>query len=98
MTLHTLQSILARTTRTEAGCLEWQGASNQGGKVVRVHRLVFELASGEPITNGLHVLHSRDNPPCLNPEHLSLGTPLENARQREQRGRGSRAASAWRAA
>lgn len=53
---------------------------------MRAHRLSHIVFNG-PIVDGLWVLHSCDNPPCCNPKHLSLGTPLENARQAKERGR-----------
>jgi DNA-directed RNA polymerase specialized sigma24 family protein len=41
------------------------------------HRLSYELANG-PIPPGMCILHSCDNPPCVRPDHLSVGTKREN--------------------
>lgn len=49
------------------------------------HRLSWTMANG-PIPSGLWVLHSCDNKPCVNPEHLFLGTALDNAHDRDRKG------------
>lgn len=67
------------------GCWVWQGRLTKtgygvlwfAGRAFWVHRLAYELDKG-PITDGLFVLHSCDNPGCFNPAHLFLGTPKEN--------------------
>lgn len=54
----------------------------------RAHRVVYELKHGTSLTPDQFVCHSCDNPPCINPEHLWLGTHLENATDKAQKMRG----------
>lgn len=79
----------------ENGCIEYLGKTLQRSghvhigyqrKPVLVHRLVWSLANG-PIPDGLVVRHSCDNPPCINIDHLLLGTVADNNRDRDERGR-----------
>lgn len=55
-------------------------------RTMTAHRWAWTFAYG-PIPEGLCVLHHCDVPPCVNPNHLFLGTPLDNARDKVAKGR-----------
>lgn len=67
------------------GCWEWQAATRRGYGILSIgttsinaHRLSYIIDEGtEP---GDFVLHTCDNPPCVNPGHLYEGDPRDNAR------------------
>lgn len=89
----------------ETGCHVWVGAKQSGGygafvikthngkiiKKVIAHRYAWEIANG-PIHDWLCVLHKCDNPPCVNVDHLFLGTLGDNNKDRAAKGRSSRKA------
>lgn len=76
------------------GCIEWAGTRTakgygqvtRDGQRMYAHRAAWIDAHG-PIPDGLCVLHSCDNPPCVAVEHLHLGTYQDNAREMVERGR-----------
>lgn len=55
----------------------------------RSHRLVYTYEFGE-IPEGMVVRHKCDNPKCINPEHLEIGTPQDNVNDMVVRGRNAR--------
>ena len=88
-----LARILGAAKRGDNGCLEFSGyktrldygLTNFRNKTFAAHRLVWILTHG-PIKDGRHVLHSCDNPSCINIEHLRLGTHADNMADRKKRG------------
>jgi hypothetical protein len=76
------------------GCWVWKGTRNPkgygrisvSGRQDGTHRVAYRLAHGE-IPDGLVVRHRCDNPPCINPAHLEVGTPADNSRDMVERGR-----------
>jgi len=85
-------SFIAKVTKTDK-CWIWSaGIANDGygvfgsHKSFRAHRVSYELFVG-PIDDGLIVLHSCDNPACVNPSHLSLGTQSDNVHDMIRKGR-----------
>ncbi len=76
------------------GCWVFTGSRNSDGygsfnarpTTDRAHRAAWILTYGE-IPESMSVLHRCDNPPCCNPNHLFLGTHLDNVRDRHLKGR-----------
>lgn len=88
-----MERLYGRTIRTESGCLEFQGGRDkdgygwcQGHGERKAHRLSYVLTHG-PIPDGMMVRHKCDNPCCVNPDHLLLGTASDNMKDRSSRGR-----------
>jgi hypothetical protein len=74
-------------------CWIWKGKKEQGygkiyfkGKRRFAHRVAWELTNGS-IPEGLLVLHSCDEPACVNPAHLWLGTQADNMKDMREKGR-----------
>lgn len=81
-----------------SGCWLWSGTMTRAGgygelvcrgKKHRAHVLSYKLHNG-PVPTGLCVLHRCDVPRCVNPNHLFIGTNLDNVRDRDAKGRGVR--------
>ena len=78
-------------------CWVWRGNTNGrgygvitfGGRRIGTHRLSWIFAHG-PIPDGLCVMHKCDNRPCVNPNHIILGTLSENTKDMWRKGRQSK--------
>jgi hypothetical protein len=62
------------------------GEINRGNKVLLAHRVSYEKFVG-PIPDGMNLLHTCDNPPCIRPDHLVPGTQGDNMRDAKRKGR-----------
>jgi hypothetical protein len=87
MTSHPLYTI-----DPASGCWIWNGSTNDNGygtillnyNVLLAHRVWYVVHVG-PTEHDKWVLHRCDNPPCVNPDHLYLGTPLQNVLDKMER-------------
>ena len=82
-------------TSKSGGCWIWVGNIHPDfgygrlffeGKNLLAHRVSYELHHGT-IRGGMFVCHRCDNPPCVNPEHLFLGTQKDNMQDMSRKGR-----------
>lgn len=93
-----IEDILSQFVVTASGCHEWTASRVQWGygqihrrengrqRLLLAHRLQWEYLVG-PIPAGLIVMHKCDNPPCINIDHLRLGTYQENMDDMWSKGR-----------
>ncbi len=81
--------------RRSDGCWQWAGAIRPGGhgvaffrgKLEGAHRVAWILTHGA-IPAGMFICHNCDNPSCVNPSHLFIGTHADNMRDMRTKGRG----------
>lgn len=99
---HRVTSIFERLERYQVkadGCWGWTGTTDNRGYGVlsnrdkstsrspeKAHRVSFEKQFG-PISDGMNICHSCDNPPCTNPDHLFQGTQKDNMNDCSAKGR-----------
>lgn len=92
----TLARFEAKIQRSD-GCHEWLAAKDQDGygifqlnrRARRAHHIAYALAKGIS-PDGLYLLHSCDNPSCVNPDHLTQGDTRGNTADRHAKGRDAR--------
>ncbi|RPI85131.1 MAG: hypothetical protein EHM34_00045 [Nitrosopumilales archaeon] len=90
--------LLSRIDIKDNGCWEWKGAKHRQGygnigykrKVCLAHRISWKLFRGD-LRDDILVLHKCDNPPCINPDHLFLGSDRDNVLDSISKGRFYRA-------
>lgn len=76
------------------GCWEWCGALDKDGygvfsyraKITKAHVMAL-LLDGRSVPKGMYGCHTCDNPSCVNPAHLYVGTPAMNSKDMTNRGR-----------
>jgi hypothetical protein len=84
--------------KSDDGCWIWQASVDEDGygnfaalvngvKVTKAHRFSYMHHTGEVLTPFQLVMHSCDNPPCVNPDHLSPGSAAENTNDMIRKGR-----------
>lgn len=90
-----ITDVFEHYTVAEDGCWNWTrgkrkgyGAINYMGRVWAAHRVAYELTKGA-VPPGLSVCHRCDNPACINPEHLFVGSHGQNMQDMVTKGRDS---------
>lgn len=96
-----VERFMSHVEKTPSGCWLWKGHRRPegygvikvDGKALPAHRVSWSIHKKED-PGLLCVLHKCDNPPCVNPEHLFLGTRLVNNQDMDQKGRRKSASGA----
>lgn len=86
----------SKAERSKDECWRWLGATDRdgygcfsaGGQKMQAHR-VSAVFAGLPLASGLFACHRCDNPPCINPAHLFVGTNRDNVDDQVAKGRQS---------
>jgi len=103
LTIHLLEDPIKRFNKKikineKTGCHEWIGSKLPKGygtfrlnteTAIRAHRFSYEYYKHK-IPENMHCLHNCDNPSCVNPDHLFLGTNNDNVKDKMRKGRSYR--------
>lgn len=88
------KAILKRVKFSSFGCWLWQGTKTKGygqyvvgGKKYRAHRITMHLWKNFDLNSPLLICHHCDNPSCVNPKHLFVGTVTDNILDSVSKGR-----------
>ena len=101
----TLSELIVNSVICSNGCHEWTGSVARNGygqvrrnkKLITVTRLIAHFVFGMDLTDKRFVLHHCDNPKCINPQHLYIGTAIDNVRDKVKRDRHNRGRRVWKA-
>jgi len=92
----------SKVVKLPSGCWEYREARNKAGcgifhiqrRAYLAHRVAWMLTHGD-FDVRLKILHRCDNPPCVNPEHLFVGTQADNMFDMKAKGRVARGEAHW---
>ena len=100
---HTVESLLALTS-PQGDCRVWQSTSrtSQGygvatfmGKQTTVHRVMYQLITGQSVPSGVDIDHTCNNRACINPAHLQAVSHADNMRLGRERRTHCKAGHEW---